>query len=286
LVYLVLYHNLFNSNPEKIQRQQQENFANQKYQNEAKNFLTYFENFIEKAKDSKGIKGKPLVEPMSDPSSLKLFYTPTCPHSLNFLPIWKQLTEILSNTEVEATMINCKEDSNTCRQYGIKGVPSLVFNHKGDSNIYRGEMSYQSVIQMIKEAGVRVPENTIEGFTNYITMQDELDGNDGSPKDRDCPPITFSKDGQKSFCASSNYINGCLELSDKDTLKPFDGAFSVIGSYLLSVPNRHKMTKCAVQQKETIRNWLLCNAGNLNEKVRQNPENASIVSAIKKSCTV
>ncbi len=283
LVYLVSYYNISNNNSEQALNQKQEKFAVIKYKQKAKRFLEYFENFVENVED----KEEPIIEHMTESTSLKLFYTPTCPHSLNFLPYWKQITETLSATQVKTEMINCKEDSSTCRKYGIKGVPSLVFSHNGDSNIYRGQMDYQNVIQMVKDNGIHISDNTFEGFANYITLQDEMGGKNNKPDvDKDCPPITFYKDGQKSFCASSNYLNGCLELSDKDTLKPFDGAFSVIGSYLSSVPNRNKMIKCAKKQKETIRNWLLCNGKELSDKVKQDPDNASIVRAIMKSCLV
>ena len=288
IIYLILRHNTFNSNPSDLRTNQLEHFANQKYQKEAERFIDYFENVVENNEnnaDNENNENNKVNEYFRNTTSLKLFYTPTCPHSLNFLPIWKQIAETLTPTEVETKMINCKEDSSTCRQYGIKGVPSLVFSHKGEDKIYTGEMTYDSVLQMIKDNGIHISDNVVEAFQDYVTMQDHLDGVANKPEvDEDCPPITFHQEGKKSFCANSYYLNGCLELTDTDTLKPFDGAFSVIGSYLSSVPDKRKIAKCAIKQKETIRNWLLCDAEKLNEKFKQNPENTSIVRAIRKSC--
>lgn len=82
-------------------------------------------------------------ELLADQATLMFFYTEWCPYSQEAMPTIKSLAEIVKGytyggKNVEVTLINCENDSETCRKYGVTAYPtyklvtaSKVFEYLG-----------------------------------------------------------------------------------------------------------------------------------------------------------
>lgn len=62
------------------------------------------------------------------------FYSPTCPHCVNLVGVWRKVARNLAG-HVVVGGVNCREDP-LCGQYNVKGVPSIKLFTKDD----RGKM--------------------------------------------------------------------------------------------------------------------------------------------------
>tara|TARA_B100000029_G_scaffold503265_1_gene579890 strand:- start:64 stop:1077 length:1014 start_codon:yes stop_codon:yes gene_type:complete len=286
-----------------------------------KNFIEHYENFTETSQNEIGNQirqnAKQIIENFNSENPeisvnvqsrnqssnqsnmvLMLFYSPSCPHCLNFLPLWEQLKELLINSSnLTLTDINCTEHKNLCRRYNIKGVPTLVFFNGNENQKYTGKRTHKEIIEFLKQQGADVP--SVEQFRYYVSPTEEELGL--GVQDPECYNIVFNKPDKNIFCASSRYIDGCLKVRPTDGISKFDGAYSVIASYLTSLSDPNNMKMCAKRNKNTIRNWRLCDSNKLNEIKNRNVEieqgratlpldnidytsNNKVIEAIKKAC--
>lgn len=261
---VILHYNIFNSSPELLEAVKYQNtitdlvnVARQDAENSlSKQFIEQFDDVVVTINEKNYIK-------------VYLFYSSACPHCQNFYPIWKQTKELL-----DARLIECKEfesykDKTVFREYGISGVPTIVvINANGERNIIQGELSSEDLISKLRAAGVPV-NNRSEDFTDYITAaQLEAEGSDMKSDDPDCPYMSFYEGEKNYYCASSNYLTGCVNASPGSGTNSFDGAYSIVSAYLTSLPDStiDKKKKCMAKHSEILRPWGLCDPARLAQK--------------------
>ena len=101
--------------------------------------------------------------------TLKLFYTPNCPYSQQFMPLWTQIKESLP-TYIKTEEINCQRKDvlgfSLCKSNNIKKVPSIILvkpdTLKSDETIdikYHGSMDYLSIKQWLNSQNIPIEYN-------------------------------------------------------------------------------------------------------------------------------
>jgi len=210
-----------------------------------------------------------LFESQESPTTIKLFYKLNCPHCHNFYPVWKRVIEMLPDSSI-ASEYECSKDSGSCRKYKIESVPAIIITANGVDTVINGELSVEALTKKMSALGMSLNKPNFEGFVNYITAaQVEAEGSSMKSDDPDCPYMSFfTGDNKYHYCASSNYLNGCLNASPGSGINAFDGAFGVITSYLNSLPvaNIEKKKKCLSKHVDVVKSWNLCNSLQLAAK--------------------
>ncbi|KAL9649223.1 hypothetical protein ABK040_004244 [Willaertia magna] len=71
------------------------------------------------------------------------FYAPWCGHCKTLSPVWtsmaKELEHLTTITpNVQLAKVNCDDNFNTCRKYGVRGYPTLKLFYKGQVTEFHG----------------------------------------------------------------------------------------------------------------------------------------------------
>ena len=61
--------------------------------------------------------------------TVTLYFNPSCPHCVHFMPVWK---DFMAGGGANFVTINCSENQSACT--GVTGVPSIVFS-KGNQQV-------------------------------------------------------------------------------------------------------------------------------------------------------
>ncbi|CCH45112.1 putative secreted protein [Wickerhamomyces ciferrii] len=100
----------------------------------------------------------------SGKDSLVDFYASWCGHCKKLAPIYDELADVYKNTkDVQIVKIECDQNSATCKQFGIKGFPTLKFFKNGqdepiDYNDGRDVESFTKFIGKNSDAYVYIPK--------------------------------------------------------------------------------------------------------------------------------
>jgi thiol-disulfide isomerase/thioredoxin len=248
--------------------------------------------------------------------TLYLFYKPTCPHSVKFMPTWYKVINDLP-TNVYNKDIDCSQDRITPSQYNVNGVPTVVLEMRDKYFTYVGDRSYNDINRFLKEHSV----NLVKRGTDYF---DNLSGYEETPEPTNmitakCPLVTFDKeidikgDSYRYQIFSENGQYGYAEGGNNDDkiMSPYIAAYSVVDSYLSSLPDLNNPGKttlnhvdeCTTAYADDISCFGLCDLDQLNKienyqkdintgsstpriKGTDYTKNKKIVNAIKKACNL
>jgi hypothetical protein len=262
------------------------------------------------ARNSNQMKHETITEYINKDSQTKLmlFYKTSCRYCTEFLPTWYKIINNLPNT-ILYEEVNTEQDTKKANSYNISSVPTLILIVDNIKKVYKGDRSYKDIEKFLKLNGVNVVARTFEEFydSGYSSTPSPTD-----PINRNCPVITFDKqidlandvhmyqifsDGQYG------YSSGNDKKTDRTLLSPFTAAYSVVDSYLNSLPDTSKMNECANLYSEDIIGLGLCDNDNLNniltydnnitsgDYVSRIPgtnydSNKKVVAAIKYACDI
>ena len=243
---------------------------------------------------------------------LMLFYKTSCSYCNNFLPIWYKIINHLPNNIIYEEINTEKDDESNkkANQYKITTVPTLILNYGNSNNngnkIYIGNRSYEDIERFLNKNGITLTERTFEEFddTGFGTEPPPP-----APTNPNCPAVTFdshldvanddymfqifNEQGQYGYATGGN--------KEGKLLTPFAAAYSVIDSYLSSLPDTKNMEECSTLYSKDIRGFGLCDDEKLDEilnyeeKVKNGSgearfigtnykTNNDIIKAIKSSC--
>ena len=244
--------------------------------------------------------------------SVTLFYSKTCPHSIEFLKVWhKLLDEEVFSDDVNLQSVECGDKPELCKNNNIESVPTLVIQNQNKKHIMNGNQTLESVLEQCKIMGMYIKEPIEEGFSSsaYYVSGEVAAKFIEKTTDEDCPFVSFSQyedyNRNKNFCVSGEHGKGCVKGISGSKMTPFNAAYTQIGSYLTSLPDssQEKMNKCAAQKAESIRKFNLCgqniklkemsNYGKNIEDKKSNPlfldtdyeDNVKIGNAIRHACS-
>ena len=242
-------------------------------------------------------------------AKLMLFYKTSCHYCTEFLPIWYKIINDLPNN-ILYEEINTEKDNESNKKanmYNIITVPTIMLIVDNDKKTYKGNRTYKDIAQFLKLNGINLIARTFEEFddSGYSLIPSPT-----NPINKNCPAVTFDKqidlandvhmyqvfgDGQYG------YSSGTDNNISKSVLSPFAAAYSVVDSYLNSIPNTSKMNECATLYSKDIMGLGLCNKDELDKILSYNnninsgeyvsrvdgtkyDSNKNVVKAIKAAC--
>ena len=245
-----------------------------------------------------------------DNTKLMLFYKTSCSYCMDFLPVWYEIINKLPNNimyeEINADKDN--ESNKITNSNNITSVPTIILLINNEKKVYTGQRTYQNIARFLQTNGINLVEKTFEKFddSGYSTEPEPT-----KPLNNDCPDVTF--DSQFDF-AQDNYMYQIFDKNgqygyatggnNKDKImKPFSAAYSVVDSYLSSLPDTKKMNKCATLYSKEINGFGLCNSNKLDEISNYQDQinsgklnvrisgtnydtNSNVVAAIKTACSL
>jgi len=269
----------------------------------------------------------------NDKAKLILFYSEKDPQSKKFIDTWMHTINNLPKPIIyEEFEINKTNVSTDVIENNIKNVPKLVLviNNKkrilkvdtnyNDTNVNLTEKekhnnyikrSYSQVYSFLARFNMylmhaNIKPDTFEQFADNgyssISMPPP-------PPNGKCFNVTFdtqidvTKDEFLYQIFNSEGQYGYVKGSTKEgsILSPYDAAYSVVDSYLSSLPDITNMNECANLYSNNIRQFGLCDSEKLTEKLSYNDKvqnglanirfegtdystNTNIVNAIKSAC--
>ena len=238
---------------------------------------------------------------------LLYFYKENCPYCDEFMSIWYQIINNLPNNilyeEINTDKYNV---SKKISDFNIVSVPTLILVVGGKQQLYKGKKTYKDIDIFLKENKINLTARMFEEFDDNGYSSISLPP---PPPNARCPNVTFdaqidvvkdeflfqifNKEGQYGYATGNN--------KEGSILSPFDAAYSVVDSYLSSLPDKKNMNECANLYSNNIRQFGLCDPEKLTEKLNYNDivkngqanirfegtdysTNKDIVNAIKSAC--
>ena len=86
------------------------------------------------------------------------FYAPWCGHCKSMAPAWEDLATAIGST-VNVAQVDCTAHRSTCRRFGVKSFPTLLFVDRGSVWEYEGERTAEPMQQWV-EGGRAADEST------------------------------------------------------------------------------------------------------------------------------
>ena len=237
-----------------------------------------------------------IVSYLNKTSSIKLmlFYKSECPYCKEFMPVWNRIINNLPNN-VKYEEIDCNKQTKKANEYNISSVPTIILLVNNEKKIYMGDRSYNDITRFIRVNGVNLVERTFEQFDSTGYSTDPAPTLASNPH---CPAVTFDKQSDiandsymfQIFNADGQYGYATGGYKDGSTLSPFTAAYSVVDSYLSSLPlpvskDTTKgalgastiINECASLYSNQIRNFELCDKDKLDDilKYQTNVANGS-----------
>lgn len=243
---------------------------------------------------------------------LMLFYTPNCPYCQEFMPVWSQIINNLPNNILYEEINTSKSsESNKANEYKIVSVPKIILVVNNNKLKYEGNMSYSDIERFLKENGINL---VIKILNTSEQFDDSGYSNTPSPTpvpNPDCPTVTFDTELDVAndnymfqiFNSKGQYGYATGGTKPGKLMTPFAAAYSVVDSYLSSLPNTKNMNKCANQYANDIIQFGLCdtkqldNILNYNDSIKNGSAkvrfegtdyttNNNVVNAIKSACNI
>lgn len=90
----------------------------------------------------------------SNSPTLALFFAPWCPHCKNMMPEWDML-EKNNDTDVKIVKVNCDEQPDLAKKFGVESFPIIYFLPEGLNNPanlieYKGDRKGEAFLSFIK----------------------------------------------------------------------------------------------------------------------------------------
>ena len=251
-------------------------------------------------------------------ATVMLFYKKDCHFCQDFMPVWTKIVNNLSNN-IKYEEIECNENTKKANEYNITGVPTIILLVNNTQIIYMGDRSYSSINNFLRINGVNLVERTYEQFDSTGYSSDST-VTDTQIFNQYCPSVTFDKQADfandkymfQIFNEKGQYGYATGNTKDGSVMTPFNAAYSVVDTYLSSLPpDRNTGTgalsteaivnQCASLYSNQIKNFDLCDNDKLNEilQYETNVKNGSarlnfddtdyssnkiVVNAIKTAC--
>jgi thiol-disulfide isomerase/thioredoxin len=115
-------------------------------------------------------------------ATFTLFYSKTCSHCIDLIPIWEQLksmnkkNDYLTFKELESN----NDNNDSFIKYNIKYLPTMIlqFENKSDFTVYKGDRTLHDIIKFIRLNGLIIEQYnniSIESFANKNSGNTKFD---------------------------------------------------------------------------------------------------------------
>jgi thiol-disulfide isomerase/thioredoxin len=115
-------------------------------------------------------------------ATFTLFYSKTCSHCIDLIPIWEQLksmnkkNDYLTFKELESN----NDNNDSFIKYNIKYLPTMIlqFENKSDFTVYKGDRTLNDIIKFIRLNGIIIEQYnniSIESFANKNSGKTKFD---------------------------------------------------------------------------------------------------------------
>lgn len=80
------------------------------------------------------------------------FFRPTCPHCMEFAPVFLSLgNAFIGHDKVIIAEVDCSANGNVCGSQGISSVPTVkVFSRHGSQRVYQGNRSLEDLKRFVE----------------------------------------------------------------------------------------------------------------------------------------
>ena len=81
------------------------------------------------------------------------FNTSWCGYSLEFQPIWNSFTETMKSKDIDVIDMKCDKNENkqSCKNYNIRGYPTISLFSDGRRIDYEGERTVQDLSKFVED---------------------------------------------------------------------------------------------------------------------------------------
>lgn len=100
------------------------------------------------------------------------FYAPWCGYCRQLTPLWDEIAEALSKTNINVGRIDCSQNSRLVKEFGIHGFPTIKFITSDSDYTFHGERNKDEIIQFATR--ISGPPVQIISSTKYLSYVKSL----------------------------------------------------------------------------------------------------------------
>lgn len=91
-----------------------------------------------------------------------MFYAPWCGHCRHLKPVWDELATQTPGHGATIARVDCDTNAATCRRFGVRGYPTLIYFARGKMYRFEGRRQLESLVDFIttdhrKKEGSLIP---------------------------------------------------------------------------------------------------------------------------------
>lgn len=89
---------------------------------------------------------------------LIMFYAPWCGHCKHMEPVWKEVSQRMSGSDVQVGRLDCTKYSSIASMYGVRGFPTIKFIREGKTFDYNGARTTNNLVTFVNRASGPIVE--------------------------------------------------------------------------------------------------------------------------------
>ncbi|XP_057653364.1 protein disulfide-isomerase TMX3-like [Diorhabda carinulata] len=103
------------------------------------------------------------------------FYAPWCGYCRQLSPLWDEIGEALSKTNINVGRIDCSQNSKIVKEFGIHGFPTIKFITSDNDYTFHGERNKDEIIQFATRiSGPPVQIISSAKYLSYVKSLNEI----------------------------------------------------------------------------------------------------------------
>lgn len=114
------------------------------------------ERFVHKESGGKAAGASTSCDTTKKPFKIMFFYMDTCPHCVDFKPVWKEFTGKLNNSSIGkrvcATDVSADNDA-LLQKYGVRAFPTVILASSNGKKVvpFEGKRNVDALMQFVSQ---------------------------------------------------------------------------------------------------------------------------------------